>query len=767
MPEEPSILDYLKSKLRFWERTEKEKISSVPELSVQSPLDTSSMDELEKAGLPAGQAPLEASTVLEPETAVLPDGQVPLETSSVAEMEPAGLPQGQGALPEPPQKKVAGPTHWPWRSILALAIALLAQRAWEPAPGQKALSGLILYAFSLALLVWAYFSHEWTLATVPETGRGSETMQVRRLPLVLGILLSLVAFITLGHNLFTLSNVTVWILAITCFIWTFWLPGEESPSFWMRLKTFFTRDAWQIKITRWALLLLVVAAVIAFFRLSALNGVPSQPGSDHAESILDVFDVSNGQAHIFFPRNSGREPIQMYLTLVVSWLFGTGLSFLSLKMSAVICGLATLPYLYLLGKEFGGKRIGLLAVFFTGIAYWPNVISRFGMSFPLYPLFVAPTLYYLIRGLRTRSRNDFILSGLFLGFGMYGYTPFRIVPLVVAIAVGLNLLHAQSTGSRKQAAVWLAILAIVSFVVFLPLMRYWLDNPNDFSTRVFSRMGSIEAPLPGPAWQIILSNTWNALRMFNWNDGETAVHSVVYRPALDVVSGALFILGITLLLIRYIRKRHWLDLFLLLAIPLLELPSILSLAFPKENPVLTFTGGALVPVFLIVAMALDGLLAGISSRMNRRLGTALAWVLVLFLAVWSSLQNYDLVFRQYADQYTGSAWNSSEMGQIIKQSKQTFGTTDTVWIVAFPYWVDTRLPGVWAGIPNRDFAVWPQDFSKTLDVKGTKLFMIKPEDTQDVNALRQLYPQGSLSTFHSAIQAEGKNFLILFVPSNE
>ncbi len=147
--------------------------------------------------------------------------------------------------------------------------------------------------------------------------------------------------------------------------------------------------------------------MIAFFRIYNLAGVPSEPTSDHAEKLLDVYDVSQGLTHIFFPRNTGREAIQMYLTLVVSWIFGTGLSFLSLKIGTVICGLATLPYLYLLGKEFGGKRIGLLAVFFAGIAYWPNVISRFGLRFPLYPLFVAPTLYYLIRGLRNSQPQRF------------------------------------------------------------------------------------------------------------------------------------------------------------------------------------------------------------------------------------------------------------------------------------------------------------------------------------------------------------------------
>jgi hypothetical protein len=254
--------------------------------------------------------------------------------------------------------------------------------------------------------------------------------------------------------------------------------------------------------------------------------------------------------------------------------------------------------------------------------------------------------------------------------------------------------------------------------------------------------------------------------MFNWNDGETWVTSVVFRPALDIVSGALFLIGIALVLIRYLRQRNWLDLFLLLSLPLLELPSILSLAFPNENPVLSRAGAAYIPAFLIVAMALDGLLTGIKSKMDRRFGSALIWVVMLFLAGFSLFQNYDLVFNQYAAQYTASQGNTSELGSVIKQFDQVYGTTDSAWIVAYPYWVDTRLPGDTIGIPNRDFAIWPKDFNTTLAVNGAKLFLIKMDDTKDAQTLEQLYPQGALSTFHSATKIEGKNFLIFFVPSH-
>jgi hypothetical protein len=418
--------------------------------------------------------------------------------------------------------------------------------------------------------------------------------------------------------------------------------------------------------------------------------------------------------------------------------------------------------------------VGLFALLLTGIGYWPNVISRVGLRFPLYPLFVAPTLYYLIRGLRTRNRNDFILSGLFLGVGLHGYSPIRILPIVVVILVGLYLIHAQSRGARRDAVLWLVILGLTSLVVFIPLLRYSFDNPEIFSYRAFSRLGTLEQPLPKPALEIFFSNFWKGLKMFNWDDGEIWVHSVTHRPALDVVSGALFLIGVILQFVRYARKRHWLDLALLLSVPLLSLPSTLSLAFPGENPALNRAGGAYVAAFVIAALALDSIVsamlnAGVTGLERGKMRTAFAWVLMILLFAWSGVQNYDLVFRQYYEAYRGGSWNSSEMGTVIKEFEETYGETDTVWIVPFPHWVDTRLPGVWAGIPNRDFAIWRDNLPETVQVPGPKLFLVKanqelPEanDQETLDVLRELYPQGTLDLFDADIA--GHDFWIYSVP---
>ncbi|HEX2990119.1 MAG TPA: glycosyltransferase family 39 protein, partial [Anaerolineales bacterium] len=608
-----------------------------------------------------------------------------------------------------------------WRSLFALFLALVGQRLFEPPPTTAPL-GYGFYIAALILLVWAIRRGEWALPSLARSSDGTDPQTYRLLPLIASLLLGFWAFFSFGGNLFTTGNVVLWFFAVVTFIWAFWLPGRGRPGWFEKLRSSLQRGEWTIH--SWTLLLIAATALVFLFRFYETAGVPPEPFSDHAEKIFDVYDVSQGQTHVFFTRNTGREAFQMYWTLLIANVFGTGLSFLSLKLGTAILGFLTLPFIYLLGKEIGGPRVGLFAFVLTGIGYWPNVISRVGLRFPLYSLFVAPTLYFLIRGLRTRSRNDFLLSGLFLGIGLHGYSPFRIVPLVVIAAFLIFWLHDQSKGAQKDSVVWLALTGFTSLFVFIPLLRYWVDHPAEFGFRAVSRLSGLESPITEPVWQVFLYNVWNALRMFNFDDGEIWVHSVPGRPALDAVTAALFVIGVVLVLVRYYRKRHWLDLFLLLSIPLLLLPSILSLAYPGENPALNRAGGAYIPAFLLAALALDGLLSAIGFEKRRAL---VAWGVLGILLLVSSRQNYDLVFRQYARSFLGGAWNSSDMGRVIEEFEQTHGpqSVDNVWIVPFPHWVDTRLPAVWAGIPNRDMAMWRENLPTTLELPEPKMFLVK------------------------------------------
>jgi hypothetical protein len=637
----------------------------------------------------------------------------------------------------------------PWVSFLAVVFAISAQRLLEPAERKVEIS-FLLYLTAVVLVGWASMKNGWHLPALPGHRSGSDPLSVRSFSILLSIPFVLAAFWAFGSGEFTFTNTALWLLALGLLVHGLSLKNAPKPQI--------ADERGRIINSIWIMIMVAVFGLAIFFRFNQVDSLPAQPFSDHAEKMLDLYDISQGQQKIFFERNTGREAFQMYWTLLTAKLFGTGISFLSLKLGTALLGILTLPFIYLLGKEYGNPRAGLFALFLFGIAYWPNVISRIGLRFPLYPFFLAPTFLFLTRGLRTRSRNDFILCGLFLGLGLHGYSPFRIVPFLVVVAFALYLMHVQSIGTRCQAFWWFAIISVVSLYVFLPLLRYALDHYDTFSLRTLSRLGNVETNLPDSMGAVFFSNLLKGLLMFNWDDGDIWVNSLPHRPALDVVTGALFVLGVVLLCMRYLRHREWRDLLLLSSIPLLLMPSVLSLAFPVENPALNRAGGAAVSAILVSALALDGLVTGLSAGRKRPF---LAYGVTGMLLAASAFQNYDLVFRQFNESYLRGVWNTSEMGEVIREFGDRYGQTDTAWIVPYPQWVDTRLPAMWSGILDRDFALWPEQFADTTGLPAPKLFIFKPEDLETENALRVLYPDAELSRY--TLLTPGKDFMVLFV----
>jgi hypothetical protein len=233
-----------------------------------------------------------------------------------------------------------------------------------------------------------------------------------------------------------------------------------------------------------------------------------------------------------------------------------------------------------------------------------------------------------------------------------------------------------------------------------------------------------------------------------------------------MVTGGLFWGGAALALVDYLRQRRWMTLFLLASLPLLMLPSILSLAFPNENPNLYRTGGAIIPIFLLIGLALDGLmtalengLAGLGMVYRRWM---VSWGLALFLFCISAFQCYDLVFNQYRTLYQLSAWNTSEMGTLVRNFTGTIGPVENVWLMGYPYWVDARLVGINAGYPLRNFALFPAEVSQLPENEQAKLFLLNSEDHVAIDALQQRFPNGVLTAYRS--ETPGKDFDLFYVP---
>lgn len=733
--EEPSVLDYVKSKLTFWKPS-----------TIRIPPPESETEAV------SGEYQRDRADVL-PETGV--------SRSIISTVNSAIHPH-----------VVAVHITDLFMVLGCFGLAFIAQSFIEP-PNRAWVVALVLYGLSALLIGFAYFRNHLAVSARPGDEGYEALYTLQPKALVVSLIFLVLTFVFFGKGAdsdvprFNILNTSLWILSTAYLVKAFWQSSvKENVPVYQRIQSLWKALlSARISVTRWGLILIAVIAVIGFFRFYRLDSVPMEMVSDHAEKLLDVGDVLNGDLKVFFTRNTGREAFQFYWTALMVKLFNTGISFMALKLGTVSVGLITLVYIYRTGSEIGGRRVAVLAVLFAGFGYWANVQSRIGLRFPLYPFFFAPVLFHLIRALRKGKQNDFIWVGLWLGAGLHGYTSSRIVPLVVLAGVLLYVLHNRLVDRRKYAFWGLLIIALVSLAVFMPLFRFTIDEPGMVALRSLTRISDLERPLPGPAWLIFIQNTWNALVMFFWDDGDVWVHSVSHRPALDVISSALFFLGLVLVFIRYLRKRNWIDLFLLLSIPILLLPSILSLAFPNENPNLNRTAAAYVPVFLILAIGLEALLSTVKRSLPGRLGVMSAGALGLVMAVSSAVCNYDLLFIQYDQIFRNTSWNSSEMGEVIRKFDGTFGSAEDAWVVAYPYWVDTRLVGINAGYPTRDTAINPDDLVSTLENPRAKLFILHPQDLVALGRLQNYYPEGWYWQYPS--ETPGKEFLIFLAPPQE
>jgi hypothetical protein len=204
------------------------------------------------------------------------------------------------------------------------------------------------------------------------------------------------------------------------------------------------------------------------------------------------------------------------------------------------------------------------------------------------------------------------------------------------------------------------------------------------------------------------------------------------------------------------------DIFTLISIPVLMLPSILSLAFPGENPSMNRSSGVIIPVFLIVGLAFDGFIRSLESISKNSWNKRFSWLFGFVLLFWASVQNYDLVFNQYRKQFDQTSLNTTEIGQVVHDFVDIVGTTQTQWLVGYPYWVDSRLVMINAGFPMQDNAIFPDQFQQTLSETRSQMFILNIQDTTSLDALQLFYPDGWMTEYESKIP--GKDFLIFLVP---
>jgi len=125
-------------------------------------------------------------------------------------------------------------------------------------------------------------------------------------------------------------------------------------------------------------------------------------------------------------------------------------------------------------------------------------------------------------------------------------------------------------------------------------------------------------------------------------------------------------------------------------------------------------------------------------------------------AVW----NYDLIFRQYAERYKQSAWNASEIAEVIQRFFSN-GKEGISYLISYPYWVDSRAVTISMGQPGQNLSLPSSEIASTSSVTLPKLFILNPMDKESIAKLQSVYPEAVISTFQSA--NPDKNFILFIV----
>ncbi len=429
--------------------------------------------------------------------------------------------------------------------------------------------------------------------------------------------------------------------------------------------------------------LLVAILVIAGLGLRLL-GAQQAPGFWYDEAIyaLDGVDVATkpGWPVFFDTEGHMREGLFMYFLAVAFRLFGVSVE-VARSTSSVI-GALTIPAMWFMGREFGGRRAGLLCAFLGTFLCWHMHFSSLCFRTILTPLFSALSAGLLHRLCRRPGLGVALAAGVVLGLGAYTYLAWRLVP-VILVAFGLFALWSRRrTGIAFPPARLLVTVPSTAIIVFMPLAVHFIRHPDHFSGRTsevrlpghfversaFMLQQAIDVALNygvrgDPEQRHNMLGTADRIQLWlygvpdaedyaRWQDKRDAgtapdLHGAGV-PVFDIVTAGIFYFGLALCLRAAMRGRPA-EAAILAWMAIGSLASILSYGAPN---LLRLT--ILIPaVVYILAIGLGAMLDSVAARFGSR---AAGVILLLLLSHYTVVQ----VHRFHAwprNPMTASAFN--------------------------------------------------------------------------------------------------------------
>jgi len=381
--------------------------------------------------------------------------------------------------------------------------------------------------------------------------------------------------------------------------------------------------------SRWALPLagLAVALVAVAFRCWRLTTVPPGLFIDEVLTARNAlawrldpafrFDSWLGSRPLLMP--GWVETSNLYLAFASAAMALGGDGLVGVRLVSVLPSLAAVPLVYLLAREVGDRRTGILAAFLFAASHWAARSGRTGWDAVLMVSLQLAALACLAAALRRERVAPALAAGALFGLALHTYVAARL-----ALAHGLGWLGWEAVAERRRrAAVRLGLAAAGALLLGLPLVVAVARGAPLVTVRE-SQLAVFAYPGAGEPWASLGRNVAGHLAMFHLRGGAYARDALPGFPMLDPVTGALLAAG----LVVVVRERGWRR-RLLLSWPLvMALGGLLSTS--GEGPPYPYRVLSLAPWACVVA-ALGGisLWGGLSARLAVGRVRGLAAVAVL------------------------------------------------------------------------------------------------------------------------------------------
>jgi len=337
--------------------------------------------------------------------------------------------------------------------------------------------------------------------------------------------------------------------------------------------------------------LILISSLLIFYKFNQIPKNLSFDEVDFAHLALSL----NGKSYIpYSTLATGHSTLYFYILLLSFKLFG--ITNFALRLPSALFGILGVVMFYQVMKEAFKKYYGwlpfVLSIIFITTRWFFN-FARFSFEATLLLFLELASTYFIFRILNIKEEKgkinnwELFFSGVFAALAFNSYTPGRIFFL---LPIGFLIIRKFSV---KQI-----LLFIIPFLILIAPLGTYLTTHKDNRVDQEFFLKNTELSVNKKV-EFLWSNISSTALMFNFKGDVNGRHNYPLKPALNQITGSLFLMGLLICIynIKKTRNQFFIGYFLLGLVPAI-------LTYPWENPNMLRTFTVIPSVVYFIGMSL-------------------------------------------------------------------------------------------------------------------------------------------------------------------